>query len=594
MIGSCLPSDKCTGCRCCELACPVNAIAMKKDVKGFLYPEISQSCISCGRCEAVCPVLQKVGFLERFDKVDVFAVKLKNTEMRLDSTSGGVFSGLACSFLKENGWIGGAVFQDDWTLSHVLSNDEKMLPAIRSSKYLQSYVGSLYKDTKEKLEAGDKVLVCSSPCQIAALYAYLEKDYPNLVTCDFICRGVNSPVVFQKYLKNIEEKYGSKAISVKFKNKKLGWHRFSTRIGFENGCEYNQDRYTDLFMRGYLEANLFMRPSCYDCQFKGFPRQGDLTLADFWGIEKTRPDFDDDRGCSLLMVNSKRGAALFNSAKDCFDFLKSSLFEAYFGNTAIYTSPARPSCKDEEKFWKLLPHMSFEQAVRSCLIRKYGIQAIILRLVQKMKSIISRIIFVRGAVFRCFFFNCLSRAVFIHAGKMFFSRFTRIDLSGGGTITIDGTLCLGHNEVRGSKLETRLKIYEKGKLSVKGHFSVYAGCDIRIKGGNLLLRNGFFNIGTEVVCASSIEIGEGCAISRNVSIRDYDAHIIEDAGYCVAKPIKIGNHVWIGERAMIRKGVTIGDGAVIAAGAIVTHDVPAATVTAGIPARILKHDVLWR
>lgn len=594
MIDSFLSSDKCTGCRCCELVCPVNAITMKNDVKGFLYPEVTQACISCGRCKTVCPVLQKVDFLERVDKAEVFAVKLNDMETRLDSTSGGVFSGLSEYILKEKGWIGGAVFGEDWTLSHVLSNDDNMLPLIRSSKYLQSYVGALYKDVKEKLEVGDKVLVCSSPCQIAALYAYLGQDYPNLVTCDFICRGVNSPVAFQKYIENLEKKYDSKAISVKFKNKKFGWHRFSTRIIFANGCEYNQDRYTDLFMRGYLEANLFMRPSCYDCQFKGFPRQADLTLADFWGIEKTRPIFDDDRGCSLLMINSKKGAVLFDSTKSHFDFVESSLSEAYLGNSAIFTSPKKPSLKDEESFWKQLPLLNFEEAIMSCLSRKHGRRGGMLRLAQKIRNGISRISFVRGAVLRCFFFNYLSRSVFVHAGRIFFSRLTCIDLSGGGIITIDGTLFLGHNEIDGSKLETCLKIYEKGVLSVKGNFSVYAGCDIRIKGGSLLLKSGFFNKGTEVFCASRIEIGEGCAISRNVSIRDYDAHVIEDAEYHIAKPIKIGNHVWIGERAMIRKGVTIGDGAVIASGAIVTHDVPAGSVVAGIPARVLKRDVVWR
>ena len=167
----------------------------------------------------------------------------------MDSTSGGIHSTLANEVYSRGGYVGGAVYNRDHTVSHYISNKESDLPKIRSSKYLQSSLQGQYKEVKDLLVRGELVFYCGAPCQIQSLYKYLKKEYDNLITCDFICLGVNSPKVFLKYMDNLEQKYNSRATEIKFKNKKWGWHNFSMRVRFENGKEYCEDRNHDLFFR---------------------------------------------------------------------------------------------------------------------------------------------------------------------------------------------------------------------------------------------------------------------------------------------------------------------------------------------------------
>ena len=251
---------------------------MESEHEGFWYPKVDTNvCNNCGQCERVCPLIEgKTVPVERLTLPRALAVWNADPVVRLDSTSGGVFSALASRMFQIGGNVAGAVYEKDHTVSHVLTSDSRMLDALRSSKYLQSYVGELFNQIKQLLENGKQVLICGTPCQIAGLYCVLGKDYERLITCDFICRGVNSPKAFLKYIEMLERKYGAQATRIKFKNKTFGWHRFATRIDFANGKTYIEDRYHDLFMVGYLQHNCFVRPSCYNCRFKGTPRQAKL------------------------------------------------------------------------------------------------------------------------------------------------------------------------------------------------------------------------------------------------------------------------------------------------------------------------------
>ena len=165
---------------------------------------------------------------------------------------------------------------------------------IRSSKYLQSNAEGIYRHIQSLLKQDKLVFFCGTPCQIKALHLFLRKDYENLITCDFVCRGVNSPKVFLSYMKMLEKEFKSTATNIKFKAKDEGWHNFSMRVKFANGKEYCKNRWQDLFFIGYLQNGVFTRPSCFACRFKGFPRTSDITLADFWGIENIDPSMDQD------------------------------------------------------------------------------------------------------------------------------------------------------------------------------------------------------------------------------------------------------------------------------------------------------------
>ena len=180
-------------------------------------------------------------------------------------------------------------------------------------------------------------------------------------------------------------------------------------------------------------------------------------------------------------------------------------------------------------------------------------------------------------------------------GKFICKKNSCIIIDKDAKINIKGKLVIGFNEYKRSKLETRIKVDKDAVLNVEGDFNVFAGSDIMVqKGAELSLGSGYLNSDVQIICAEKIEIGEGVAIARDVIIRDTDAHNIVNGSHQKIKPIKIGNHVWIGTRAIIMKGVTIGDGAIIAAGAVVTKDVPPKGVAAGVPAKIIKENVEWK
>lgn len=308
--------SECTSCMACFNICPVNAIHMKEDREGFKYPIVDkEKCINCGMCDKICPVKNATKNVNTATPV-VIAAWTKDNYVRLDSTSGGIFSELAKIIYREEGYVCGAIYNKEWMVEHYVSKDMSDLEKIRSSKYLQSDINNTFKIIKEKLNEGKKVLMCGSPCQISGLYNYLQKDYENLYTIDFICRGMNSPKVFKGYIESLEKKYKAEIKSIKFKNKTYGWHNFSTKVEFDNGKKYICERYKDSFMIGYLKYNAFMRPSCYNCKFKEFPKSADITLADFWGIENIDKSLDEDKGTSMILINSQRGHNLFEKIKE--------------------------------------------------------------------------------------------------------------------------------------------------------------------------------------------------------------------------------------------------------------------------------------
>lgn len=310
-----ISKELCTGCAACAAICPKQIIEMSEDKEGFFYPTVNMNeCIGCNKCVKICPIENNQVQCERYYSPLILAAQSQNVNIRKDSTSGGIFSELAMSVLKDEGFVVGAVYEDDWSVKHIITDDIHKLEEIRSSKYIQSSMWKAYKEIIKVVSQEKKVFICGTPCQIAGLYNVLGKDYENLVTADFICAGVNSPKVFRKYIKMLEKKYNSKVIKVKFKNKKYGWHNFSTKIDFENKKVYIKDRYTDKFMRGYLEYNCFLRKACYNCMFLKYPHLADITLGDFWGIENVKKEIDDDLGTSVIMLNSRKGEVMFKSA----------------------------------------------------------------------------------------------------------------------------------------------------------------------------------------------------------------------------------------------------------------------------------------
>ncbi|WP_455665453.1 Coenzyme F420 hydrogenase/dehydrogenase, beta subunit C-terminal domain [Phocaeicola sp.] len=594
--------SKCCGCNACGDICNHQAIKFKTDIEGFWYPEIDKDkCTDCGMCEKVCPIIEQASHIERYDIPKVFAAYAKDDTIRIDSTSGGIFSMLALAMYDKAAYIGGAIYNQDHTVSHILSNDPEMLPQIRSSKYLQSSMEDEYGNIRKRLKDGEEVFFCGTPCQVHALYKFLRKEYTNLTTCDFICRGVNSPKVFLSYMNMLERQYGAKATKIKFKAKQWGWHNFSMRVNFANGKEYCKDRWHDPFFVGYLQNGNFARPSCYNCLFKGFPQKADITLADFWGIENIDQTMDQDRGTSLVMINSNKGLALFETIKSNIEWKEFTMADAAKGNPAMNT-PLKAVKPNRKEFFEAVDKKPFEQVTKEFFTMP--------TFTNKMKKFIRSKL--RGThylykkslelgfsfsswhtLLKYNFFS--SQIVSKQKFPINVLKYAKIQLDKNARIVANGTLSIGVKQVKSSHMETRLLVEEDALLTINGNFTMYAGSFVRIiKGGHLTLNEGFINENVQIICGSSIEIGEGATIGRDVVIRSFDGHTIIQDDYQVSQPIKIGRHVWIGQGATILKGVTIGEGAIIAAKAVVTQDVPAHTIVGGVPAKVIKENVKWK
>lgn len=592
-------SDKvdCCGCNACGDVCPNEAISFNKDNEGFWYPTVDEDkCVNCNLCEKVCPVLHSPDFINRYNEAIVFAAYSKDEAIRMDSTSGGMFSVFALEKFSRHAFVGGAVYNEDHTCSQIVTIDAKRLSEIRSSKYIQSNAEGVYKEIRELLEDGKELFFCGCPCQVNALYNFLGRDYEKLTTCDFICRGVNSPKVFLKYLEMLERQFGSNATNIKFKNKKWGWHNFSLQVIFENGKEYCKDRWHDLFFIGYLQSGIFARPSCYECSFKGFPQKSDVSLADFWGIENIDPMMDQDKGTSLVMINSEKGQRLFDVIKDKVEWRQCSVDDARKGNPAMDISLI-PNSNNRADFFRDLDVLPFEIVAKHYFPlpsdnKRFhnplrGLKRLYKCLRLQNFSLQSWMTSLRINLFS----KQVSRA---EKGMLIDKGRTIVQMDKNAHLTITAPVRTGVRQVRKSKMETRILLQEDSELVVDGDFLVYTGSYIRIvPKGKLILHGGFINENVQITVGDTVEIGSGFTCGRDVVIRSYDGHKIIREGYQISAPIKIGNHVWVGQGATILKGVSVGDGAIIAAGALVTKDVPAFSVVGGVPARVIEQNVKW-
>lgn len=345
-----LDKKKCCGCSACVSICPKQCISMKIDEEGFAYPKVNKDiCVECGLCKKTCPVIR-----DEYTKdvnVKAYVSYTNDYETRIKSSSGGLFSMFAEEILNENGIVFGAAFDDKFLVYHIAITDIKDLKLFQGSKYLQSNIGDSYKKAKDFLDKGRKVLFSGTACQIAALKAFLGKEYGNLFTIDVLCHGVPSPKVWQRYVKEKESEYKSLAKNIEFRNKTEGWKKFSIKIDFKDSKSYRENLNIDDYMKLFLR-NICLRPSCHDCKFKSLNRPSDITLGDCWGIEKYMPDMDDDKGTSVVLVHSESGQEMLNSLKD-----KISLKEAEVDRALSPNADSRKSVKphpNREKFFNKL------------------------------------------------------------------------------------------------------------------------------------------------------------------------------------------------------------------------------------------------
>ncbi|MDD3415814.1 MAG: Coenzyme F420 hydrogenase/dehydrogenase, beta subunit C-terminal domain [Lachnospiraceae bacterium] len=350
--------EKCSGCTACSQICPKQCIIMKEDEEGFVYPKVDEStCINCGKCKLVCPIMH---FPNGAEPIEVLAVKNHDEKVRSSSSSGGVFYELAKQFVS-GGLVCGCALDNKMVARHILVDNEEDLVKLKSSKYVQSDMENIMSEVKNKLIEGKRVLFSGTPCQVAGLKNYLEKDYENLFLIDVLCHGVPSPKLFRQYLELLNKKFGGSPVSVNFRNKQRGWKRLYMEVRFDNGKRHyiysGYDRYEGLFLN-----NMSLRPACYECRFTKTERNGDITLGDFWGIGKEYPEWDDDKGISLVMINTSKGANAFRLITDKFEYKEESCEVAKMGQKTLYAPTEKNP--NREDFYEVLTKQGCEAALK--------------------------------------------------------------------------------------------------------------------------------------------------------------------------------------------------------------------------------------
>lgn len=382
----------CTGCQACASICPKNCISMVTAGDGFRLPDIStENCVQCGKCEKVCPVLhtQIVS-----TNTLAFAIKNRNEKERKDSTSGGIFSLLAKFVLNQNGIVFGAAYSENFEVRHVAITDSNRLSLLQGAKYTQSIVGNAFEEAKKELETGRTVLFSGTSCQCAGLKSFLGKPYDNLLTVDLICHGVPSPKVWQAYIdyRSKKENSGQRPTQINMRSKESGWSRY----GYSTEFVYSSDHITrikngqDLFMKAFI-GNICLRNSCSDCKAKGVERCTDFTLGDYWGIWNQYPEFDDNKGTSVVFVHTEKGRQVLNELQDQIDSLQVSLEDAYKENMSMVNSSIPHEARDE--FIKQVTADNFEELVNQYFppieVKKPGVM-------QRIKGKVKRILNDRG------------------------------------------------------------------------------------------------------------------------------------------------------------------------------------------------------
>lgn len=389
--------ENCCGCTACKNICPVSAITMVEEEEGFLYPNIDkEKCVNCGVCEKVCPIINKK--TKKETEQSAFVINNKDDKVRSESTSGGAFTPIAEYVIKNNGVVFGAVCGENLEVYHTYAEKIKDIKRFRGSKYVQSNLKNTFTEAKSFLDNNRMVCFSGTPCQIQGLKSFLRKDYDNLITVDFVCRAVPSPLVLKKYLTYQEKKNKNEKIdSVIFRDKsKYGYNYSSMTVKGEN-FTYREGIETDPYLRAFFN-NYSGRPSCYQCKFRDNKRVSDFTLWDCFTISEFDKELADNKGTTRVIIQTKKGQEVFEAVKSNYNYKEVKVEDAVKNVREMVTSPT-PN-PNRNQFFIDLNNMSEEDFFRKYfpnnlkvkgekLIRKFLIKT---RLNDTVKNTIKKII----------------------------------------------------------------------------------------------------------------------------------------------------------------------------------------------------------
>ncbi|WP_290730016.1 Coenzyme F420 hydrogenase/dehydrogenase, beta subunit C-terminal domain [Fibrobacter sp. UBA3629] len=365
-----IPVKNCSSCGACANVCSHGSIAMQLDKDGFYRPVVdSTKCVKCGLCEKTCPweneVLNPNGSTKTPKTIAAYAL---DEEIRMQSSSGGIFTVLAEKILEDGGVVVGVAQLSSTRFGHIVVDNKADLSKLRGSKYVQADVGTIYRDVRSLLKSGRKVLFSGTPCQVAGLYAVLGKmaQSTDLITVDIVCHGVPSVKVFEKYSNELEQTFKSSLERVAFRDKDSGWSSYSLQYQFENGKTFVEGSEQSVYIQLFLK-NISQNISCADCRYRKLPRIADITLGDFWGISNFHPEMDDNKGTSVVLFNTECGKSLFHAVISNVAHCMSKLEYAVAGNPCIIRSGGQHRMRAD--FFKQLDNESLNELAR-CFLKK--------------------------------------------------------------------------------------------------------------------------------------------------------------------------------------------------------------------------------
>lgn len=564
--------EYCSGCSACSNVCTHSAISMKEDSEGFLFPEINEAkCVNCGLCEKICPV---VGNKQENSNINqkAYLVTSNDRNIYYNSATVGLCTILARNVVEGGGKVFGVKLDESaWKAYHICVDNLEGVEQIRNSKYIQSELGDSFKKIKNFLDSNTPVLFIGTPCQVAGLKAFLRKDYDILLTIDLICHGVYSYKILIEEVRYWEKRLRGKISNFKFRSKrknpwiKGGVINFDlTRLFFKKHYEYLAP-YSPTY-RCYAYSgdgvNYNLREICYSCPFRSNKRYGDITIGDSWGISfgnYLSKKINTWNGVSLVFENTAKGAKAIVSMSNGVDITEIPHDEAFMQSALNPTNRTIP-----QERYELYRNLGMEDYV--CLVNrilKVDIDKIYnenkrMEIYYKIKSFLKRIFLIKRL-------------------RSLKSRYQ----SGWEWWYINSFLTnFPSKRFRNYKLR-------KYGMTFEGDARIYAGFHIRNPRG-IVVGDGV-SIGPKVLLDGrmGLEIEEGAVIGYGAIIWTLN-HDYNDINFKVkGAPVIIGKHAWICSNSIILPGITVGEGAVVASGAVVTHDVPPYTVVGGIPAKVI-------
>lgn len=372
----------CTACQACFNICPVQAITMKTDSEGFLYPYINNDkCIQCKQCQRACPSLNEP---KKQDCQASYGAYVTDLNKRMQSSSGGIFAETARYFLINNGVVCGAAFDEQLQLRHIIIDNIDDLNKICGTKYLQSNINNTFKQIEKLLKSNKLVLFSGTPCQVAGLKSFLQHDYDNLLCIDLICHGVPSQRLFSRYCAELSP--DNKIIEMSFRDKTKGISNVNLKYICKDGNVIREPYSDSPYINGFID-NYFNRPSCYQCKNKGLKRASDITLGDFWGVENEYPQFADKNGISAVLIHTDKGKYYFSQIQNTVNTVKTTYEQIAKKNICLTQSVCLE--KTRNYFFSVWDKMSICDAISYTNKKIKG--SITRRFARKIKSLLPKV-----------------------------------------------------------------------------------------------------------------------------------------------------------------------------------------------------------